>query len=180
MFFGRNFYRRLTVEFSMTSKYRYAVSVSLKFGDIIFEYFFYKRVFGFLPFYFYYIFEKIFLFQSKTKYLLKYVNQNFTSNKLNEKKSEPFCKKANLWKFGGLTNFFWNFYGKLELVKVRNVHQEVTFFCRQKIIFRWNLISQWSTLYFKTKAELMKKMALLVFLEGQMNLSQPHNPLWYK
>ena len=131
MFFGRNFYRRLTVEFSMTSKYRYAVSVSLKFGDIIFEYFFYKRVFGFLPFYFYYIFEKIFLFQSKTKYLLKYVNQNFTSNKLNEKKSEPFCKKANLWKFGGLTNFFWNFYGKLELVKVRNVHQEVTFFCRQ-------------------------------------------------
>ena len=38
-------------------------------------------------------------------------------------------KKAYLWTFDALTEFFWNFYGKLELVKVKYVHHEVTAFC---------------------------------------------------
>ena len=59
-----------------------------------------------------------------------------------------------------LTDFFWNFYAKLELVKVNNVHLEVTVFCRQfcqeaQIVFWWNhLIHQWWTLFYKTKTEL--------------------------
>ena len=65
-------------------------------------------------------FMKFFLSQSKTKNTMKDINQNFTSNKLNEKKSEyPFSKKANLWIIDALTDFFGNFYGKLELFKVK-------------------------------------------------------------
>ena len=45
---------------------------------------------------------------------VKDVNQIFTSNKLSEKKSEHlFFKKANLWAFEALADFFWNIYGEL-------------------------------------------------------------------
>lgn len=55
--------------------------------------------------------------------VVKDMNQNLMSNKLNNKKSKrSFVKKDNLWIFDALTNFFWNFYGKSELVKVKNVH----------------------------------------------------------
>ena len=75
-----------------------------EFSEVIVEYFVYKRVFGFHPFCFYYLFMKLFLFQSKTKNAVKDINQNFTSSKLNEKKSErPFCKKTHLWTIG----FVW-------------------------------------------------------------------------
>ena len=65
-----------------------------EFGVVIVEYFVYKRVFGFPPFCLYYFFMKLFLFQSKTKNAVNDINQNFTSNNLNKKKSEhPFLKK---------------------------------------------------------------------------------------
>ena len=32
-----------------------------------------------------------------------------------------------MWTFGALKDFFWNFYGKLELVKVKNGNLEITF-----------------------------------------------------
>ena len=54
MFFDGEFYRRLTVQSSMSSNYHY----------------------------------EVFLFQSKKKNPIKDINQNFGSNKLNEKKSE--------------------------------------------------------------------------------------------
>ena len=41
----------------------------------------------------------------------------------------PFCKKANLLTCDALTDFFWNFYGKLEGVKVANVHLKEAIFC---------------------------------------------------
>ena len=95
----------------------------MKFGEVINEYFVYKTVFGFSPFCFYYIFMKLFQYQqSKTKDAVKDINQNFTSNKLNEKKSEhPFIKKADLWTFA-LTDFFWNISEKMELANVKNIH----------------------------------------------------------
>ena len=43
----------------------------LKFVEFIVEYFVYKRVFCFPPFCFYYLFMKLFLFQSKTKNTVK-------------------------------------------------------------------------------------------------------------
>ena len=54
-------------------------------------------------------------------------------------------KKATLWTFEVLTDLFWNFYGKLELVKVKNVYPEVTIYCGMfyqevQIIFWWNLL----------------------------------------
>ena len=66
------------------------------------------------------------------------------SNKLNEEKLEHF-KEANLQTFDNLTNFVWNFYGKLELINVRNVHLEGAVFCGQfyreaQIIFWWNFV----------------------------------------
>ena len=58
---------------------------------------------------------------------VKDVNQNFMSNNLNKEKSEhPLAKKANLWTIDAVTDLFWIFYGKLELVKVKNVNLEVT------------------------------------------------------
>ena len=113
----------------MSSNYSYVVSIFLKFGEAIVGYFFYKSIFGFPPFCFYYLLINFFLFQSKTKNAVKDINQNFTSSKLNKKKSE-----TNLWTFGALTDFFWNFYGKLKLLKIKNLHPEVTIFCAQ---FYW-------------------------------------------
>ena len=72
----------------MSSNYSYVVSIFLKFGEAIAGYFFYKSVFGFPPFCFYYLLIKFFLFQSKGKNAVKDINQNFTSSKLNKKKSE--------------------------------------------------------------------------------------------
>ena len=87
-----------------------------------------------------------------------------------------------MWKFDASTDFFWNVYGKLELVKVKNVHPQVTVFCEvfyqeAQIIFLLNfLISQWETLYFKTKAELAENNDALAFWEGEKKLSQPCEP----
>ena len=76
----------------------------MKFGEVINEYFVYKTVFGFSPFCFYYIFMKLFQYQqSKTKDAVKDINQNFTSNKLNEKKSEHPFIKLNWF----LLKYFW-------------------------------------------------------------------------
>ena len=109
-----------------------------------------QKVFGFPQFCFYYLFMKLFLFQSKTKNTVKDINQIFASNKLNEKKIRtPFCKKGNLWAFDTLTDFFWNFCGRLELVKVKSIQPEVPVFRGQfyeeaEIIFWCNLlIRQW-------------------------------------
>ena len=55
--------------------------------------------------------------------LVKYMNQNSASNKLNEKNN----MQVNLKTFYGLIDFS-DFYGKLEVVKVINVHPEVTVF----------------------------------------------------
>ena len=108
-----------------------------------------QKVFGFPPFYFCYLFMKLFLFQSKTKDTVKDINQIFAI-KLNEKKIRTsFRKKANLWAFGTLTDFFWNFCGRLELVKVKSIQPEVPIFRGQsyeeaEIIFWYNLlIRQW-------------------------------------
>ena len=87
-------YNKLTIHSSVNSNYRYVASVFFKFGEVIVEYFVYKRVFGFPPFCFSYLFMKLFLFQSKTKNVVKDVNQDFTSNNLNKKNSEhTFVKK---------------------------------------------------------------------------------------
>ena len=48
-----------------------------------------------------------------------------------EKIQTILCEKANFWTFEVLTDFFWNFYGKYEIVKINNVHHEVTVFCGQ-------------------------------------------------
>ena len=49
---------------------------------------------------------EVFLFQSKKKNPIKDINQNFVSNKLNEKKSEhPFVKKL-IFLIDTLINFF--------------------------------------------------------------------------
>ena len=64
----------------------------------------------------------------------------------------------------------------------KNVHPQVTVFCEvfyqeAQIIFLLNfLISQWETLYFKTKAELAENNDALAFWEGQKKLSQPREP----
>ena len=80
----RDLYRKLTVQSSIGSDYRLVASIFLRFGEVIAEYFVYKKLFGFPPFCFHYLFMKVFQFQLKTK---------ITSNKLNEKKSEhPFVK----------------------------------------------------------------------------------------
>ena len=81
-------------DFSMSSSYRYVVLIFFKFDEVIVEYFVYKRVFGFPLFSFYYPFMKLFLFQSKAKSEVKDINQNFTSYKLNEKKSEILFVKS--------------------------------------------------------------------------------------
>ena len=57
VFCGRDFYRRLTVQSFMSCNYRCDVSIFLKYGEIIVKYFFYKKIFGFPPFCFYYLFE---------------------------------------------------------------------------------------------------------------------------
>ena len=46
------------------------------------------------------------------------------NEKMNEKIRTPFIKKTNSWIFDALMDFFWNFYGKLDIVKVSYVHQE--------------------------------------------------------
>ena len=62
----------------------------------------------------------------------EYGEGHFMRNELNKKNSEhPFCKKANLWTFEVLTDFFWSFYEKLKLMKVKNVQPEVNVFCGQ-------------------------------------------------
>ena len=80
----------------MNSIYCCDTSIFLKLGEIIVEYFVYKRMFGFPPFYFFYLFMKLFLLQSITKNPVNDIpNQNFTINKLNEKNSEhSFVKKV--------------------------------------------------------------------------------------
>ena len=94
MICGRDFYGRLTVQSSTGANYCDVASIFFKFGEVIAEYFIYEWVFGFTPFCCYYLFMELFVFQSKTKIAVKYINQNFTSNNLNKKKSEhPFIKK---------------------------------------------------------------------------------------
>ena len=75
-----------TLQSSISSNYHYVTLIFLKFGKVIAEYYVYKIVFGFPLFLFFYLFKKSFLFQSNTKSTVKDVNQNFTSNKLNDKK----------------------------------------------------------------------------------------------
>ena len=122
MFCGQDFYRKLTEQSSMSSNCRYVASSFLKIGEVIVEYVVYTTIFGFSMFCFYYLFKKLFLFQSKTKINWKIKWKKFRVH---------FCKNANFWIFGTLTVFFWNFYGKLELVKAKNVPLEVTVFCGQ-------------------------------------------------
>ena len=55
--------------------------------------------------------------------------ENLGNNKLNEKKKNQW--KKFLWTFDAIIAFFWNFYGQLELVKVRSVYAEVIVFCGQ-------------------------------------------------
>ena len=114
-----DFYRRLTVQSYMSFNYRYVALIFWKFGEAIVKYCV-KSVFDFPPFCFYYLFMKLFLFQSKTKYAVKDKNQNFTSNKLNEKKFEhTFVKKLiceNLMPQLFLLKFLWKV-GALESKK---------------------------------------------------------------
>ena len=98
MFCGRDFYRRLTAQSSMNSICCYDTSIFLELGEIIVEYFVYKRIFGFPPFCFFYLFMKLFLLQSITKNPVNDIpNQNFTINKLNEKNSEHSFVKKVIW-----------------------------------------------------------------------------------
>ena len=86
------------------------------------------RVFSFL---FLLLFYEVFSISVKNKECGAGHHRNFT--KLNEKKSgHPFAKKnADFLLFDILTGFFWRFYGKLELGKVKDVHPEV--YMRQSI-----------------------------------------------
>ena len=76
---------------------------------------------------------------------------------------------GNLWTFDTLIDFCWNFWGKMELMKVRNIYPEETVFCEQfyletQIIFWWNFLLNH---VFQTKAVFPeKKMKLLAFLGG--------------
>ena len=88
------FLQKIDFATSMSTDYYYAPSLFLKFGEIIVEYIVYKSLFGFPLFCFYYHFMKAFLILSKTKNLVKDINQIFVSNKLNEKKIEhSFAKR---------------------------------------------------------------------------------------
>ena len=90
------FLQKITLQSSMRSNHHYVASIFFKFSEnsFLIEYFVYKRVFGFPPSCFYYVFMRLFLFQSKTRNAVKDINQNFTSNELDEKQSKhPFVKK---------------------------------------------------------------------------------------
>ena len=106
-------------------------SIFLIFGEVMVEYFVYKTVFGFSLFCFYYFFMKFFLFQSKTKNAV----QDIIEISLNWMRKNPDTllqkKNADFLLFDILTGFFWRFYGKLELGKVKDVHPEV--YMRQSI-----------------------------------------------
>ena len=100
----------------MSSNCHYVDLTFVKLGEVVRKY---ENVLDFPPFYLYYLFMKLFLLQSKM--------ENLKNNTLNEK--NPW--KKNLWTFHTIIAFFWNFYGQLELAKVRNVHAKVTVFCGQ-------------------------------------------------
>ena len=71
------------------------------------QYFVSKRVFDFPRSCFYYLFMKLFLFQSKTKNAVKNINKIFTSNKLNDKTSEKNYF-VNIWSFNWfILKFLW-------------------------------------------------------------------------
>ena len=69
VFCGRDFYRRLTVQSFMSCNYRCDASIFLKYGEIIVKYFFYKRIFGFPPFCFYYLFEAFSIQAKKSSFV---------------------------------------------------------------------------------------------------------------
>ena len=70
------------------SSCRYVASIFFKYGEVIVEYLVCNTVFGYPLFCFYYLFMELSLFQSRMKNVVKDINQNFTRNKLNEKKSK--------------------------------------------------------------------------------------------
>ena len=63
MFHYRDFYRRLTVQSSLTSNYHFFPSIFFKFAEIKFGWIHCLQK----SFYFYYFFKKLFLFQSKNE-----------------------------------------------------------------------------------------------------------------
>ena len=98
----------------------YIVWIFLKFGEVIVEYFTDKSLFGFSPFCLHYLFMKLFLLHSKTKNTVKDKNQNFTSIKLNDKKSEHSLAKKVICECLAPYWFLLTFNGKLDLLKVKH------------------------------------------------------------
>ena len=106
----------------ISSNYGHVASIFLKLGEVVFECFVYKSVIGFPPlciFFFFFFFFKAFFIPVKNEKFDEGHKLKFREQELNETKIQaPFCKKANLWAFDVWLEFFWNFYGKLELVKI--------------------------------------------------------------
>ena len=78
----------------MGPNYWYVAIIFLNFVEVVVEYFVYKIVLNFPRFCLYYLFMKLFLFQSKTKNAVKDINQNFPQKNLNKKKSKYSISKT--------------------------------------------------------------------------------------
>ena len=139
-------------------------------------------MFGFSPLCLHYLFMKIFLLHSKTKNTVKDKNQNFTSIKLNDKKSEYSLAKEVICECLAPYWFPLKFNGKLDLLKVKHEFTRkqmfsVNSFTRRKFFDENFWYVNDKHLYFKTKAELSeKKDASCVFWVGQKKPFQPRKP----
>ena len=119
-----------------------------------------------------YLFMKLFLVHSKTKNTVKDKNQNFTSIKLNDKKSEYSLAKKVICECLAPYWFPLKFNGKLDLLKVKHEFTRkqmfsVNSFTRHKLFDENFWYVNDKHLYFKTKAELSEnKRLFLRFLGG--------------
>ena len=112
----------------------------MKFNEITLKYFVYKRVFSFPLSCFYDLFYEAFSIPVKNErcgegHKLKFHEQYIELKKI---RSE-ICKKTNLRKFYALNDCFLFFMGKLEVIKIRNVHPKVfpvgSFTLKRKLFF---------------------------------------------
>ena len=112
-----NFYRRLTVQSSMSSNYVASIFF-LKLGEVIVEYFVYKRVFGFPLFCFCYLFMKFFLPVKNEKYS-KIGKVKFHEQQIEWKKNLKtlYDKKTNFKTFDTFVFLFEIFVGSLSSSK---------------------------------------------------------------
>ena len=125
-------------------------------------------MFGFSPLCLHYLFMKIFLFHSKTKNTVKDKNQNFTSIKLNDKKSEYSLAKKVICECLAPYWFPLKFNGKLDLLKVKHEFTRkqmfsVNRFTRRKFLMKTSDTLMINIYISKQKLSYLKKKTLLAF-----------------